>query len=118
MCPNATSREVHKINIRYIVGLAAGRRGKRRCRLAVQSFLRERYGLEQQRKRKERKDNNLGNREHTIYRYLQGTTRTVSRVLVGAMATRSPDERGGDGVDEVVRLSPRGWVLNATFFSR
>lgn len=42
-----------------------------------------RYGLLKKKKIKwEKKDYNLGNREHTIHRYLPGTTRSVSRVLV------------------------------------
>lgn len=39
------------------------------------------------------KNNNSENRGRTIHRYLQGTTRSVSRVLVWGMATRSRDER-------------------------
>lgn len=44
----------------------------------------ERYGLLKKEKinKTKKKDDNSGNRGHTIHRYLQGTTRSVSRVLV------------------------------------
>lgn len=59
-----------------------------------------------------KKDYNLENREHTIHRYLLGTTRSVSRVLVWGNgnevagweeATARWDERAARGVEVGVK---------------
>lgn len=83
----------------------------RATRVVVPRWKRERARGRRRDRGEKKERNNLENRGHAIHtRYLQGTTRTMSRWLVRGEGRGATRKRGW--------ATLRARVLNATFFSR